>query len=256
MTTTTLRPLGVDTIPNPGSGAAMAKDSPLAGSTPPAVDPSGRSDEPWHGTSVGYRCRRCRCELCRAEHAAWHRAYRARLRDAGPLTVDPVFARRRLQALMAMGWPLDAIAEQVGRTGRTVSELLNARVDRITLATDQTVRDVYQRLHMIPGPSDGARLRAAHRGFYAPLAWDNIDDPDEQPDRGSPDREDLIDPVVVERILSLDVVPATRSERLAVIARWLDLGRPVKALDAFTGWNVHRDLRTAARAPERTALCL
>src|SRR4051794_24661585 len=92
--------------------------------------------ETWHGTSVGYRCRRCRCDLCTAEHAAWHKAYRARLRNTGPLTVDPLGARRRLQALMAIGWPLYEVARRAGRNDQAIRELLNNGVARITRTTD------------------------------------------------------------------------------------------------------------------------
>lgn len=48
------------------------------------------------------------------------------------------------------------------------------------------------------------------------------------------------DPVVVERILAGDPVPANQAERLAVIAAWTALGRPLAHLEQLTGWNTHR----------------
>lgn len=49
----------------------MRRDEPL---------PEG---DPRHGTANGYGNRRCRCDACRAAHAAKHSAYIKRQREAG-----------------------------------------------------------------------------------------------------------------------------------------------------------------------------
>ena len=80
--------------------------------------------------------------------------------------VPRVGAARRVQALLAMGWPHHAL----GAAGIVNSaQIIGASGDLITVQRWRQVRDVYDRLSMTPGPSPETRGWAARLG-YAPAA--------------------------------------------------------------------------------------
>lgn len=106
--------------------------------------------------------------------------------DAGPF-VDATGTRRRVQALIAFGWPLPLIADllQVSWSLRHVAEL-----DLVSRDLQLRTRQIYSRLSMIPPaghcpPHQTARARsyARRRSWDPPFAWDDdtIDDPAAQP---------------------------------------------------------------------------
>ena len=74
------------------------------------------------------------------------------------------------------------------------------------------------------------KAHALRQGFAPPLAWTNIDDPDEQPNLGGVD--DQIDPVVVDRLLHLERVVSTRAEKVEAMRQWLAMGRSQRSLCA------------------------
>ena len=92
--------------------------------------------------------------------------------------VSSVGARRRVQALVAAGWTLTALGEQI--SGDITSALTR---DRITARRHRQIAGLFTRLQLIPGPSDRARRYAARRRWPLPLEWDEdeIDDPDASP---------------------------------------------------------------------------
>jgi hypothetical protein len=81
--------------------------------------------------------------------------------------------RRRLQALVAIGWTKTWIAEQCGVTRQNFTTQM--RSAHVTAATARTWRDLYDRMHMTPGPSVRARQLAQQQGWAPPLAWNDID---------------------------------------------------------------------------------
>ena len=85
---------------------------------------------------------------------------------------------RRVEGLLAMGWTHDEIH---ARTGIATRRLLRDGSAHVTAATHRTIEDLFSRLCMTPGPSAANRARAHRYGWVSPLAWDNIDDPDETP---------------------------------------------------------------------------
>lgn len=105
--------------------------------------------------------------------------------------VDACGTRRRLQALVAIGWSQAKLAEMLGVTPSMVAAWLDA--DRCFASTRRRVAELYDRLwSQIPAPSPGngesrARNYAAARGWAVPLAWDDglgprgIDNPDAEP---------------------------------------------------------------------------
>ena len=135
--------------------------------------------------------------------------------------VPRVGAARRVQALLAMGWPHHAL----GAAGIVNSaQIIGASGDLITVQRWRQVRDVYDRLSMTPGPSPETRGWAAKLGYAPPLAWDEegIDDPTAMPghDATTPGREDcVIDEVAVARAAASVGASGslTATERTAVL---------------------------------------
>lgn len=103
-------------------------------------------------------------------------------------TVDATGTRRRIQALVAIGWPLTHIGHQLGIHPRPLTDL--TRVQRVTRGTAQRIETGYRRLsgldptiHGVPrNHATAARRTAAARGWHGPLAWDDIDDPEALPE--------------------------------------------------------------------------
>lgn len=88
--------------------------------------------------------------------------------------VPAVGARRRLQALGAIGHPLVSVVAYFVAT-----ETLKPETQHITAKSWRTIRDSYNRLSMTTGTRTQARNRARRAGWPPPLAWDDdtIDDP-------------------------------------------------------------------------------
>ncbi|TYB69676.1 hypothetical protein FXF51_05815 [Nonomuraea sp. PA05] len=105
--------------------------------------------------------------------------------DAIPdrVLIDATGTRRRVQALVAIGYSLSAQCALLGRTVNNYYKVL--RNPRVFAETARAVRDLYRELSRTPAPpSRGAKLacrRAARNGWLSPLAWDDIDDPNEKP---------------------------------------------------------------------------
>lgn len=90
--------------------------------------------------------------------------------------VPKIGAVRRVHALMAMGWTKDHITE-AGAT--SLPRVLSGSGRLITLEKWREIKNVYDELSMVPGPSPAAKARAYAHGYAPPLAWDDdtIDDP-------------------------------------------------------------------------------
>lgn len=127
----------------------------------------------------------------------------------GAAKVDATGTRRRLQALVALGWSGSKLAYRLGMEPTNFSSLLQR--DLVHADTARAVRDLYDRLWNITPPqaewrdkiaANRARGYAAERGWAPPMAWDDdtIDDPAAAPEgasveapgnRGLPGRDDL-----------------------------------------------------------------
>lgn len=101
-------------------------------------------------------------------------------RQAGA-SVDNTGTRRRLEALMANGWPARDLAARLGHRHRG---LQIPRHHRCSAGTAAAVRALYDELAETPGPSAYARTLYRGRGYLHPGWWDadTIDDPDAEPD--------------------------------------------------------------------------
>jgi transcriptional regulator with XRE-family HTH domain len=107
--------------------------------------------------------------------------------------VDSAGTRRRVQALVTIGWPQARIAAEAGMSPSNFGQTLQR--ERVYAGTARTVRRIYDRLwNTLPDESDRhsragiarARNYAAERGWVPPLAWgdDAIDDPARKPADG------------------------------------------------------------------------
>jgi AraC-like DNA-binding protein len=133
--------------------------------------------------------------------------------------VDGLGTRRRLQALRALGHTRASIATGLGVTKQHVGYLL--RQKQVTSHTAYRVDELYRRWEMTPGSSERARSHAKRMGWAPPLAWSNIDDPDETPDVGE-----------------------------AVVLRFPDRYREVRELESHPG-NIARRLGISEKALKR-----
>ncbi|MFE3126750.1 hypothetical protein ACFXHD_25380 [Streptomyces hydrogenans] len=97
---------------------------------------------------------------------------------------------RRLQALMAAGWPKSHLADRMGWTYTNLSALL--KNERVMVQTARAARDLYDQLWNVAPVSQGVaahiaartQARAADRRWAPVGAWDDdtIDDPSTLPD--------------------------------------------------------------------------
>ena len=101
-------------------------------------------------------------------------------------TVSLLGARRRLQALAVLGWSLPEIAKLAGIHQHNLGEIRNGnRKHYCRAGVADRIAAAYDELHMrLPEPGRGptwTRQYAARHGWVPPLAWDDIDNPDEKP---------------------------------------------------------------------------
>ena len=100
---------------------------------------------------------------------------------------------RRIRALVALGWTYKALKRETGISDTHLSDIARQMPGRGTPGgvTAATIRTTYDRLSMTRPEgtrADTARRRARHLGWPPPLAWDDIDDPDETPTGHKPGR--------------------------------------------------------------------
>ena len=131
---------------------------------------------------------RGRCEQLRADNA--RRILGVRAEDIVTGSVDATGTRRRLQALMAIGWPQLRLAPHFGLHPHYVTELL--RQPRVYGTTAVAVAAAYDRLwnqdprqHGVDvGPYKKTVNQARANAWPPPAAWDDeeIDDPAAHPE--------------------------------------------------------------------------
>lgn len=183
-----------------------------------------KSDDKRHGTNAGYlmhqRTDKNACDDCRAAHVRYEKR---RIHDnykGQPRLIDVTGTRRRLQALVALGWTYRAIGERAGISLSGVHKAIN-RYTVIRREVAAKYAAVYDELSMTLPPMDTrqqkrdanyARTVARKNGYLPPLVWDDatIDDPDAKPHGAgyvAPDR--------ATRLADLDDMHAGISEACA-----------------------------------------
>lgn len=91
--------------------------------------------------------------------------------------VPNVGARRRLRALMAIGWRHSDLSPMVGFNTGTLNHQAGNWISRVK---HDAVKAVYEQLWNTPGPApETSRARVRKAGYLPPMAWDDetIDDP-------------------------------------------------------------------------------
>jgi DNA-binding CsgD family transcriptional regulator len=195
--------------------------------------------DPRCGTPAGYQAHydhgTPRCRLCLDAQADWQRHYRTRLYLAGgPMLIDATGTRRRVQALMRIGWTADLMAAELGVTGAAVRAwTTTAKVRRSTAAR---VAALYDRWWNQPGPSVRTRSRARAAGWAPPLAWDDdrIDDRRARPNWGAR-LPTAFDEIAVQRALHGDAVHLRPVERAEAVRRLTAAGRSAADIAALLG---------------------
>lgn len=116
-----------------------------------------------------------------------HDAILAVTLDLAPgAVIDGTGTRRRLQALVTLGWSMSELARRLDVLPSNFGTTIHGR-KQVTAATASKARDLYDHLWDQPAPPSGrhgcvpikARNYAARMGWAPPLAWDDatIDDP-------------------------------------------------------------------------------
>lgn len=154
--------------------------------------------------------------------------------------VDATGTRRRLQALIALGWTLPQLAAELGRNTGNLKRSMTGQ--QVTARTAGQVNRLYQRLWQTVPPkttpgqrraADTARAHARARGWPPPLAWDDIDtDPHPQPDSWpQPAGPDDVDEIAVERAVAGDgirLADLTGAEQAEAVRRLTERGKSIR----------------------------
>jgi hypothetical protein len=163
-----------------------------------------------------------------------------------PGSVPCLGVLRRLQALLAMGWPHDDLDV---RTGLDTEGLLFRGHGWVPAHVYDVVDRVYNMLSMTPGPCPRTRDIARDAGYTPPLAWDDdtIDNPAVLPNlHGDADQlgDDLdVDEAAVLRRIAGDRVPVTQSEAAEIVARMRRAGHTDAAITRITRLRTDRYAR-------------
>lgn len=141
-------------------------------------------DDPRHGTVAGYSAhRRAKQETCQPCRDALARDFNHR-QMYGPKSRSPIGVQRRIQALQRLGWTLGEIAERAGYADlENVWQMLGR--ESVTHDTHKRVAAAYDAMCMTIPPPRPQRQRvvnnAIRKGYFPPLAWNDIDNKDERP---------------------------------------------------------------------------
>lgn len=141
-----------------------------------------------HGTLSRYRTG-CQCSPCREANRRY-----AILRelDPNPRRVNSTPTARKLQALWAIGWAGPVLGQHLGVGKARVGHLSRAMYPTVTRTIHAQVDELYRELCMKVPPTRTpterhsylrAKTTARKNGWVPPLAWDDIDDLTEKPDR-------------------------------------------------------------------------
>lgn len=152
-----------------------------------------RPDDPRHGTNAGYlahmRSERRACEDCRRAHVRYEKRRKHDTHRGTPRLIDPTGTQRRIQALVALGWTYGKIGERLGISSGGVYRMI-VRYGVVRRDIAERAAAVYDEMSMTLPPTrtrqekrdaSYARTVARKHGWAPPLAWDNIDDPNEIP---------------------------------------------------------------------------
>jgi hypothetical protein len=151
--------------------------------------------------------------------------------------VEATGTRRRLRALLAIGWTHTALAAELCRTTTSLTRSMTS--ETVTARTARQVSDLYERLWDKPPHHatdeeltaiNAARALAACRGWPPPLAWDDIDT-DPSPYSDPPAPTDDLDEIAIERAVAGDglrLEHLTLAEQNEVVRRLTERGKSIR----------------------------
>lgn len=105
--------------------------------------------------------------------------------------VPMIGATRRVQALVALGYTNQFIAQHANYPVEHMHRLLGGKAPTLTLKAHRAIAELFERIEAAPPPRGPSALRAqrraSERGWALPLAWDldTIDDPTVTPHTGT-----------------------------------------------------------------------
>lgn len=138
-------------------------------------------DDQRHGTHAGHVAG-CREQCCRDAAARYERGRQWDRLSGRPRTVPTLGARRRINALQAIGWSAEDLSARLGHSRAWLNMTVNHNRSGVMYRRNfELIDDLYRELCMTFGPSRITASRAAAKGWAPPLAWDDIDDPNEKP---------------------------------------------------------------------------
>jgi len=116
--------------------------------------------------------------------------------------IDSTGTVRRLQALVAVGYPATGLGERIGVSATNMAHTM--RATQVTVRRARQVAQMYEQLSHLPGESTRARMRARRQGWAPPLAWDEdtIDDPAASP-VDTDGSAAVLDEVLLDRLIAL-----------------------------------------------------
>lgn len=198
-----------------------------------------------HGSPAGYQAG-CRDQCCAMAKFRESKLRRQAIARGHTYQVPCDRSRRKVRALMALGWPASEIGHRIGVSQQAISRIL-AR-DTIRATTAAWIDEVYTSLEMkIPEDTIYTRRTknaARKAGWPPPLAYDDID-AGILADQGQPERSavppDRLDEVEIERLFSGDWGRRlSRREKTEAMRRWIAGGRSEASLCLLTGWGTGR----------------
>lgn len=158
------------------------------------------------------------CDPC-ADAAYRYKKRRVHEARQGHVRRLPILGyRRRYQALQAIGWTHREIAAGLGVSVGCLSNRIH-RNQWISAANFRIMAEFYEASCMTvrTGLDRTRTLRnAERRGYAPPLAWDDIDDPDEQPNLGSDTKRDTLTEYRFLRSLGVSTEQAARQLGITV----------------------------------------
>ena len=145
---------------------------------------TGHVCPPDHKHALNGTCRThhgCQCFPCKRRAAAYQAHFRAN-RTGGTLLVSSRGMRRRVEALMTLGYPIRRIEIEAGLHRDWIRR--QTTQDMIRRKAHNRIARVYERLSMTPNTSDTKQGKALisrvkrlarKNGYIPPIAWNDID---------------------------------------------------------------------------------
>ena len=168
---------------------------------------------------------------------------------------------RRVQALVAAGWPLPTLAQRLGRRPGNLRRTMTANT--VTAATARQITTLYDELRDRPPPNttaveranaSRARTEADQAGWLPPLAWEDIDHDNDDQDEGSGqggEGESWLDEIAIEQGMRGESAGLSHAERDEAIARLTHRGVAASHIATLLGTSSRNVVRR--RAARRAA---